>query len=88
MGALEVAALHRLLHVVDELFPVLGHLKSSIWSEAQYQASYVCESLLTLIQWVVGVWLQEEVLKADHYGVEVENRFPVLSQDVQAHISL
>lgn len=42
---------------------------------------------LTLVQRVIGVWLQEQVLQADHNGVEIEDRFPVFSEDVQANIA-
>jgi hypothetical protein len=42
----------------------------------------------TLVQRVVGVGLEEEVLQADHDGVEVEHGLPVLAQDVEAHVAL
>ena len=42
----------------------------------------------TLVERVVGVGLEEEVLQADHDGVEVEHGLPVLAQDVEAHVAL
>lgn len=43
---------------------------------------------LTLVQRVVRVGFQEEVLQTDHDRVQVEHGFPVLAQDVEAHVSL
>lgn len=44
--------------------------------------------LQTFVEWIIGIRLQEEILQSDHDGVEVENRLPVFSQNVQAHVSL
>ena len=88
LGALEVSTLHRLLDIADELIPGLRHLNGSIWGGSQSHDGKILRYSLTLVQGVVGVRLQEEVLKADHDGVEVENGFPILSEDVQADISL
>ena len=42
----------------------------------------------TLVQWIICVGLEEEVLEANHYRVEVEDGLPVLSENVEAHVSL
>lgn len=42
----------------------------------------------TLIKRILGIGLEEEVLEADHDGVEVEHGLPVLAQDVEAHVAL
>ena len=42
----------------------------------------------TFVQRIVCVWLQEEVLQADHDRVEVQNWLPVLTEDVQANVAL
>lgn len=39
---------------------------------------------LTLVQRVIGVWLEEEVLQADHDRGEVEYWLPVLAENVPA----
>lgn len=44
--------------------------------------------LHTFVQWIVRIWLKEQILQADHDRVEVEDGLPVLSENVQAHISL
>jgi len=36
----------------------------------------------TLVQWIIGVWFEEEVLQANHDSVKVEYGLPVLAQDV------
>ena len=40
----------------------------------------------TFVERVVCVRLEEEILEADHYGVEVEDGLPVLSEDVKADV--
>jgi len=42
----------------------------------------------TLVERVVGVGLEEQVLEADHDGVEVQDGLPVLAQDVEANVAL
>lgn len=44
--------------------------------------------MLTFVQGIICVWLQEEILQTDHHGVEVKDRFPILAEDVQANIAL
>jgi len=41
-----------------------------------------------LVQRIFRVGLQEKVLEPIDYGVDGENRFPVLSEDVQADVAL
>lgn len=41
----------------------------------------------TLVQWIVGVRLQEEILHSDQHGVQVKDWFPVLTENVQANVS-
>lgn len=45
-------------------------------------------SLLTLVERVVCVGLEEEVLEAHHDAVEVEHGLPVFAQDVEAYVAL
>ena len=40
----------------------------------------------TFVQRVVGVRLKEEVLEADHDGVEVQDGLPVFAEDVEADV--
>ena len=42
----------------------------------------------TLVQWIICVGLEEEVLQANHNGVQVQHGLPVFSQDVQAHVPI
>lgn len=44
--------------------------------------------VLTLIERVVCVRLEEEVLQSHHDRVEVQHWLPVLAKDVQAHVAL
>jgi len=41
-----------------------------------------------LVKRIVRVRLKEQVLQADHHGIEVQHRLPVLPEDIQADISL
>lgn len=41
-----------------------------------------------LVQWVLGVGLQEEILQAINYGVYRKDWLPVLSEDVEADVAL
>jgi hypothetical protein len=40
------------------------------------------------VQRVVRVWLQEEVLQANHDRVQVEDGFPVFSKNVETDVPL
>jgi hypothetical protein len=46
------------------------------------------QSRRTLVQRIIGVGLEEEVLKSDHDGVQVEDGLPVFTQDVEADVAL
>lgn len=42
----------------------------------------------TLVEGIVGVRFEEEVLQPDHDGVQVEDGFPVLAEDVEADVAV
>lgn len=42
----------------------------------------------TLVEGIVGVGFEEEVLQSDHDGVQVEDGFPVLAEDVEADVAV
>lgn len=44
--------------------------------------------VLTLVEGVVGVGLEEQVLKSDHDSVQVQDWLPILAQNVEAHVAL
>lgn len=41
-----------------------------------------------LIQWVLGIGFQEQILQSIHDGIDGEHGFPILAQNVQAHVSV
>ena len=41
-----------------------------------------------LVQWVLGIRLQEEVLQAVDDAVDGQHGFPVLAENVKAHVAL
>lgn len=42
----------------------------------------------TLVKRIISIWFQEQVLQANHDGIQVEDRFPVFTKDVQTHVAL
>ena len=53
-------------------------------------SQFVCTlgSEHTLVQGIVCIGLEEKVLKADHYRVEIEHRLPVFAKDVEANVTV
>lgn len=45
------------------------------------------EKNFTFVEWIRWVWLDEEKLKTNHDRIEVQNRFPVFSQDVETDVA-
>lgn len=43
--------------------------------------------VLTLVQWIISVRLQEEILQTNHDRIEVQHWLPVFSQDVETDVS-
>jgi hypothetical protein len=41
-----------------------------------------------LVKWIVWVWLQEQKYETIYHGADGENGFPVLSQNVEANVSV
>lgn len=41
-----------------------------------------------LIERVTRVWLEKQELQSNNHRVQVQHRFPILPQDVQAHVAL
>jgi hypothetical protein len=83
---------HGRLHVLEELIAVLAELLCSL-CEAMTQSGQSHDHMKrraeqTFVKRVVRVRLQEQILQADHHGVEVQDRFPVLTKDVQTDIAL
>jgi hypothetical protein len=42
----------------------------------------------TLVKRIICIRLKEQVLQANHHGIEVQHWLPVLSENIQANISL
>lgn len=55
--------------------------KSSV-NETRFSSAF-----LTFVEWIVGVGLQEQVLESDHDGVQVEDWFPIFSENIEADVS-
>jgi hypothetical protein len=40
-----------------------------------------------VIQWVIWIWLIKQIDEAVNYGIDIQNWFPVFTENVEANIS-
>ena len=57
------------------------------WSVTVQTVSF-SGKIRTLVQRIIRIGLEEQVLQANHDGIEIQHRFPVFSEDIQTDISL
>lgn len=42
----------------------------------------------TFVEWIIGIRLEEQVLQTNHDRVEIKDRFPVLTKDIETHVAI
>lgn len=40
------------------------------------------------VEWIIGIRLEEQVLQTNHDRVEIKDRFPVLTKDIETHVAI
>jgi hypothetical protein len=89
-----ISSSHRSLDVLDESVAVRSQIVCGICRKKRkglmskvVRFGTTRAQRLTFVQRIVCVRLQEKILNTDHDCVEVEYRFPIFSQNVEADVS-